>query len=108
MITNINFDAGPMMPGESRTLNALSNSGPIFVAIECFREPPQPAQLRACQECGTYTFSPGEQFVVTASRLIFSEHPGYIRVVVRDASGDTREFNLKVGEAGGGLTYATT
>lgn len=107
MITNINFDAGSIMPGESRPLIVSSSSGPIFVAIECFREPPEPAQLRACQECGTYTVAPGDQFMVTASNLVFAEHPGYLRVVVRDASGDTRAFNLKVGTASGGLEYAT-
>lgn len=109
MITNINFDTGPIRPGESRPLDVWSNTGPIFVAIQCFREPPQPAQLTSCQECGSYTFAPGDHFVVTASRRVFTQRSGYLRVVVRDASGDTREFTLSVETTSGtgGLGYVT-
>lgn len=109
MIIAIDFDTGPIVPGESRSLDVRSNAGPIFVSIQCFREPPRPAQLTQCQECGSYRFAPGDEFLVTASRTAFSEGGGFLRVRVRDASGDSREFILKVEitSSAGGTGYAT-
>ena len=96
MIANVYFDVGPIHPGESRHLTVSSDTGPISVAIQCFREPPNPPHLTSCHECGSYTFETGDYFVVTASLEAFAERTGYLRVVVRDASGDAREFTLSV------------
>lgn len=108
MITSLEFDSSPILPGESRPLFVLSDSPPIFAAIECFREPPRPAQLRPCEECGSYQIEPGQYFEITASLSVFAESGGFLRVRVRDSSDDSREFDLTVRTRGrlGGAEYA--
>lgn len=108
MITSLEFDSSPVIAGEVRRLMVLSDVPPIFVGIECFREPPRPAQLRPCQECGSFRIMPGECFEITASLSVFSEKGGFLRVNIRDVSGDSREFELRVKTRGrsGGMEYA--
>lgn len=109
MITGINFNAGPILPGETRPLEVWSNAGPVFVSIECFREPPIPAQLAPCRECGSYTVAPGDTVEVTASQAVFGQRRGFLRVTVRDRDNDKREFILDVSEVSGagGAAYVT-
>ena len=104
MITDITFNAKPIRLGEHRFIRVWSDTGPIHLAIECFRQPPAPPQLQACPECGSYKLLPGQEFFVTASPSVFLQHTGYLRVEISDASGDFHVFNLTVattGERGG-------
>ncbi len=105
MITRVDFSEASIAPGESRLLQAWSDVGPLFVAIECFREPPSPPNLTTCDECGSYSMQSGQSIEVKAS-MIFESVSGHIRVVVRDMSGDEREFKLKVSRLEEERTYA--
>jgi hypothetical protein len=104
VITNIDFSEDSISPGESRTLRAWSDVGPLFVAIECFREPPTPPNLTACDECGSYSIKSGQSIEIKAS-TIFESVSGYLRVVVRDMSGDMREFKLTVSRSDEAQSY---
>lgn len=105
MITSVDFSEKPIAPGESRTLRAWSDIGPLFVAIECFREPPSPPSLAPCQECGNYSVGSGQAVLVKASN-IFDSGGGYLRIVVRDMSGDEREFRLTISRLDETRAYA--
>ena len=54
MIGRVDFYEGQISPGESRPLHAWTDAEPLFVAIQCFREPPNPPALTGCAECGSY------------------------------------------------------
>jgi hypothetical protein len=105
MITSVDFKEDPIAPGESRTLRAWSDVDPLFVAIECFREPPSPPNLTACDECGNYSIASGQSVEIKAS-AIFETVSGHIRVVVRDMTGDVREFKLTVSRLDEARAYA--
>ena len=105
MITRIDFSGLPMSPGESRPLTVWSDAGPLFVAIQCFREPPTPAHLTTCQECGSYSVNSGESITVTASE-IYETVPGHMTATIRDRAGDHRVIRLNIAQTGGSQTYA--
>ena len=95
MITSVDFLTEPMAPGEERLFTAFADT-PMTVAIQCFRKPPDPAQLVPCGECGSYSVSSGDTVVVQASVAVFTRTPGYLRVLVQDSSGDERSFVVQV------------
>lgn len=102
MITRIDFSDEPLEAGQERRLRAWTDAEPLFVAIQCFREPPTPAQLRACDECGSFRVTSGEAIFITASRSVFESRAGYLLVRVTDARRDYREFRLEVFHIEGG------
>jgi len=105
VITRIDFSALPMFPGESRSLTVWSDAGPLFVAIQCFREPPTPAHLTTCQECGSFRVNSGEAITVTASGM-YEAVSGYMTASIRDEAGDKREIRMDIAQRGGTQTYA--
>lgn len=109
MINNVEFNLSPIRPGEIRLLMVDSDSSPIVLAIECFREPPRPAQLQPCQECGTFQITSGEYFDVKAPFSVFEYGGGYVNLCVQDSDGDEREFRLSVETTGtsGGTEHAS-
>lgn len=105
MITQLDFSDLPIAPEESRSLKAWSDAGPLVVAIQCFREPPTPPHLTACQECGSYRIQSGQEVTIIASAM-FQAVSGYMIVTVKDAAGDLREIRLDVAKQGGEEAYA--
>ena len=101
MITHIDFSDEPLEAGQERVLCAWSDAEPLTVAIQCFREPPTPPQLRACAECGSFRVTSGEPISVAASLSAFEETTGYLVVRVTDAQRDFREFRLEIYHSGG-------
>lgn len=102
MITRIDFSEEPLEAGQERTLRAWTDAEPLFVAILCFREPPTPAQLRTCAECGSFRVTSGEAISIAASLTVFESLDGYLLVRVTDAQRDYREFRLEVSHTAGG------
>jgi hypothetical protein len=95
MIKTIEFDQTSMEAGEVRVLRAWATD-PLFVQIECFRQPPQPPQLRPCRECGSFPLREGEPLKVAASVDVFAERGGFLSITVADASGDRRTMRVTV------------
>jgi hypothetical protein len=102
MITRIDFSDEPLEAGRSRKLRAWTNDAPLSVAIECFREPPTPAQLRSCDECGSFRITSGETIFIAASLSAFKSGAGYLLVRVTDAGHDFREFRIEISHTEGG------
>lgn len=96
MISDIGFNTGPILPGESRPIKVMSDSSPISLEIYCFVEPPIPAQLVPCNECGSYKINSGDVFNVTASSSVFMGAKGSLEIIVTDSSGDQKKFILDV------------
>jgi len=105
MITNVIFSELPIAPGESRALSATTDTEPLVVAIQCFREPPTPPSLRPCKECGTFPLRAGEVLYVTASQT-FEHIGGYLKVTLTDGAGDAKEYKLTIEVEGGAQAYA--
>jgi len=102
MITRIDFTDEPIEAGQERILRAWTDAEPLVVAIECFREPPTPARMRPCAECGSFHVTSGEAVTVAASLTAFEGRAGYLLVRVTDARRDYREFRLDVSTTEGG------
>jgi hypothetical protein len=102
MITNVLFADQPIAPGERRPLAAWSDAEPLFLAIQCFRQPPTPPKLTDCKECGTFIITSGAEVMVEASQTLTA---GYLYVEVHDASGDRRAFTLEITARGGAQAY---
>jgi hypothetical protein len=95
VIQKIEFSDESLVPGGVRFLRAWSDQ-PLMVWIECFRQPPSPAQPRPCPECGEFRVRDGERIQVKASTNVFRDGGGFLRVVVRDKGGDERIFEIAV------------
>ncbi len=95
MIRDIDFDTSPAHAGERRSL-VVDGDGTISVAVKCFVEPPHPPRLRACAECGRVQGYSGQAFDIQVSPTTFAGKPGYLEIEVRDGTGDSRAFRLKV------------
>lgn len=105
MITEVEFDDRPMDAGEVRVLRAWATQS-LVVHIECFRQPPQPPQLRSCAECGSFPAEPGQGIRVAPSVDAFRDGGGFMRITISDLSGDTRQILITVRSAG--LSSPTT
>jgi hypothetical protein len=102
MINRIDFELEPpLRVGEERLLTAWATS-PMSVDIECFRRPPLPPVLAPCSECGSFALRPGEAIRITASRAVFQDARGFLRIVVSDAEGDRRVIQVGVRDPGPG------
>jgi hypothetical protein len=116
----VELSSEPLKPGESRRLRAWSDApfaevapsaageqaepdiqAPMSVAIECFVEPPRPAQLRPCSACGTFPLRNGEEFHIQPDEELFKESGGYLKVFIRDVNGDKFERKIQVPKTSG-------
>jgi hypothetical protein len=97
MIHEVLFDAGPIRPGEQRSLQAWGDSR-MFVEIKCFTNSPPPPGYKACAACGTIPLESGEKTTVTADRRTFELATGRseLHVNLEDLTGDRREYKLRV------------
>jgi hypothetical protein len=104
MISRVQLSQAPLNLGEFRELQAWSDR-PMSVSIECFVEPPTPAQLNACNECGSFPLASGQVLRFTAPSELFAQGRGYMKISVSDASGPQQSYTLPVATAGAqGLT----
>ncbi len=94
MMTGIKFPTTPLKFDEERTIES-SRETPIKVAIECFTEPPTPAQLQPCPTCGTFQVTKTAPFTFTAPRQVFEKRTGYLRVVLTDGAEESA-YNIEV------------
>src|SRR3954452_2454448 len=76
MIKYIEFDQKETLrPGDERIFRAWATT-PLFMRIECFRQPPSPPQLRTCQECGEFPLGNGEPCPIRVSSKVFKNEDG--------------------------------
>lgn len=81
----------------------------MSVAIECFVEPPTPAQLRPCPSCGEFQLANGEPVPLRADAELFKTG-GYLKVTIVDLAGDKFEQIIAVtkrGDLGRGTALAS-
>jgi hypothetical protein len=94
MIRDVEFDTGPIEPGEARTID-ITADGEVQIEIWCYREPPTPGKFVVC---GRLRMPATGSRVLTPSPTHFQGAAvGRWRVDVTDISdGDTRSFKLAV------------
>jgi hypothetical protein len=95
MITSVEIDVSPMLPGEERTLKAWSDST-LTVDIRCFVSDPPPPGYRPCSSCGSITIESGVAYSYKANEAIFQEPNGALIIAIRDASGDEQSYQVGV------------
>lgn len=95
MIRDVKFDESPIEAGKRRALQAWSDKD-LSVAIRCFTKDPPPPDYKSCPACGVIRAQSGEIVYIVADENVFLEPGGRVEVVVRDESGDERQFRLTV------------
>jgi hypothetical protein len=95
VIRRIDFDDTPIRVGEYRALLAWADA-PLEIIIRCFTKDPPPAGYKPCPECGVIKAANGQSVPVQANDRIFSQPGGTLEVTVRDETGDSRQFLLRV------------
>jgi hypothetical protein len=95
VIERVDFDEGPIHPGEQRALTAWSDS-PMTVAIKCFTDKPPPPGYKTCAACGTIPVKSGKTIYITADQETFEIFGGALELVLTDATGDSRKIIARV------------
>lgn len=95
MISSINFDLAPLLPGEIRPIS-IDGSTPIRVQVHCFTFRPPPPDYKPCRACGVLKLQSGQVHMITADRDTFAAHGGELHLDIEDADGDMRELRIGV------------
>ena len=88
MIQVVDFDRGPLIIGQQRTL-VLAGDGPFDVSTSCFVGNPPPPGFRTCEECSTSRIVAGQVFRFSADAAFWRGKTGRIDIAIRDAVGAT-------------------
>ncbi len=84
------------------TMKGLEEAKKVAVAIECFVEPPHPAELRPCAACGSFKITSSEPLeIVVDGDLFTGKTKGALKLSFSDGSGweDETEITVDTGVA---------
>ena len=74
----------------------------MSVAIQCFVEPPDPAELQPCSACGEFRLTNGQSYWLLADEKLFATG-GFLKITIIDGRGEKLERTIVVSKNTSGL-----
>ncbi len=92
MITNLHIDApfraGRIVsPGDHLRIRVWTDQPKATVKIRCFVRPPEPPAYQACNACGEFSVTSGDEHQFIVSPDTFADKRGFVNVEATDSTG---------------------